>query len=113
MADQDEKLIEQVNALHAEGKGVREIARTLKKAPTTVSRIIKQNSDRGVPETSTERQTENTETAEIEHREFPWLKNHVPNRCFNNGLNDSQSIMGSIYSSLVMNFMELYASWRP
>ena len=64
MADQDEKLIEQVNALHAEGKGVREIARTLKKAPSTVSRIVSQNSNRSVPETANEQQTENTETAE-------------------------------------------------
>ena len=113
MVNQDDNIAEQVIERHAEGKGVREIVRTLKKAPSTISRIVSQNSVRGVPETSTEQQTENTETAEIEYREFPWLKNHVPNRCFNNGLNDSQSIMGSIYSSLSMDLMELYASWRP
>ena len=64
MVNQDDNIAEQVIERHAEGKGVLEIARTLKKAPTTVSRIIKQNSDRGVPETSTEQQPENTETAE-------------------------------------------------
>ena len=67
MADRDEKLAEQVIALHAEDKGVREIARALKKAPRTVSRIIS-HSDRGVPETSKEQQTENTEIVDDLHQ---------------------------------------------
>ena len=64
MVNQDDNIAEQVIERHAEGKGVREIVRTLKKAPSTISRIVSQNSVRGVPETSTEQQTENTETAE-------------------------------------------------
>ena len=73
MVNQDDNIAEQVIERHAEGKGVLEIARTLKNCLNTVSSMQKQISDRGVPETSTEQQTENTETAEIEHREFPWL----------------------------------------
>ena len=52
MANHDDNIAEQVIEQHAEGKGVREIARTLKKAPSTVSRIVSQNSVRGVPETA-------------------------------------------------------------
>ena len=70
MADRDEKLAEQVISLHAEGKGVREIARTLKKAPRTASRIISQISDRGVLETSNEQQTKNTETVESTKKQW-------------------------------------------
>ena len=64
MANHDDNIAEQVIEQHAESKGVLENARTLKKAPSTISRIVSQNSDRGVPETANEQQPENTETAE-------------------------------------------------
>ena len=64
MANQDDNIAEQVIEQHVEGKGVRKIVRTLKKAPSTISRIVSQNSVRGVPETANEQQPENTETAE-------------------------------------------------
>ena len=64
MANHDDNIAEQVIEQHAESKGVLENARTLKKAPSTISRIVSQNSVRCVPETANEQQPENTETAE-------------------------------------------------
>ena len=64
MANYDDNIVEQVIEQHAEGKGVREIVRTLKNCLNTVSSVQKQISNLGVPETSTEQQTENTGTAE-------------------------------------------------
>ena len=62
--NQDDNIAGQVIERHAEGKGVREIVRTLKKATSTISRILKQNGDRTVSETSTEQRTENPELQE-------------------------------------------------
>ena len=50
--NQDDNIAEQVIEQHAESKGVLEIVRTLKKAPSIISRIVSQNSVRGVPETA-------------------------------------------------------------
>ena len=64
MVNQDDNIAEHVIEQNAESKGIRENARTLKKAPSTVSSILKQNGDRTVSETSTEQRTENPELQE-------------------------------------------------
>lgn len=61
MVNQDDNIAEQVIAMHAEGKGGLEIARTFKNCLNIVSSMQKQISDRGAPETSTEQWPENAD----------------------------------------------------
>ena len=62
MDKETDETVKRIEILHAEGESIREIAKTLKKSPSTVSHILQSSSSSTVPEAKSEQLRNTYET---------------------------------------------------